>query len=234
MTKMKLYYSSSFFATLLLSCAILIGCAATPVEKVGLKRSNNLSIEERLLWRRALDFPSHCEDGIYEWDGESHPMLAFIDIDANKYLVRNYCNLSPGEVNLFLVDKNNPLAKPRLLILKIPVEAGNSSTVTDWLEDDATEEDWAQRAERIQLTAKYSYRMTSLLKAAFFINEQDQLLVIWRPASASDKCGTHSLYDLNNNQAKLVSFRAQTSCMGSSDVSRWKIYYESDLIPADK
>ncbi len=80
----------------------------------------------------------------------------------------------------------------------------------------------------------YTYRMTSLLHGAFYINEQGQLKVIRRSISASGKCGTHSLYDLKGNQAKLVSFRAQSSCMGSADVSRWKLYYESDLVPTDK
>jgi hypothetical protein len=232
MTKMKLYYSSSFFATLLLSCAILIGGATAPLDKVKLKRSETLSIEERLNWREALEFPSHCENGIYEWDDESHPRLNFIDVNTEKYLVRSYCSLKPNEVNLFLVDKNNPHEKPHLLELKIPVEAGNTNAETDWLEDDATEEDWALRAERIQLTEIYTSRTTSLVPGGMFVNDQGQL-VIHKSGIASGKCGIHSVYDLNS-QAKLVSFRAQSSCMGSSDVSRWKTYYKSDLIPADK
>ena len=232
--KAKSYYLPSFFLVVLLFCSILIGCTTTSIEKLELKRSENLSIEERLLWRKALDFPSHCWNGIYEWDDETHPRLRFVDLNAEKYLVRSYCGIMPDEYNLFLVNKNNPNEKPHLLELKIPVEAGNTNTVADWLEEDATDEDWARRAEHDQLTAIYTSRISSLLQGAFSVNEQGQLLVIRRSVSVTDKCGTHSLYDLSNNQAKLVSFRAQSSCMGSSDVSRWKIYEESDLIPADK
>ena len=230
----QLYYSSSFFSAVLLSCSMLMSCTVIPIEKTGLKKSENLSTEERLRWRQALDFPSHCEGGIYEWDDESHPRLTIIDVNAEKYLVQDFCNLNTNEVNLFLVDKNNPHEKPQLLVIKLPIEAGDTNTVADWLEDDATEEDWAHRADRIQRTIKYTFRMTSLVQGAFFVNEEGQLLVIRRSVSATDKCGSHSLYDLSSNQAKLVSFRAQSSCMGSSDVSRWKTYYESDLIPTDK
>ena len=233
MTKIKLYYLSALFSALLLPFSILIGCSAEPVDKVVLKRSEKLSIKERLNWRKALEFPSHCENGIYEWDDESHPRLNFIDINTEKYLVRSYCSLKPNEVNLFLVDKKTPHEKPHLLELKIPVEAGNTNAEANWLEDDATEEDWALRAERIQLTEKYTSRTTSLVPGGMFVNDQGQL-VIHKSSIASGKCGIRSLYDLSNNQAKLVSFRAQSSCMGSSDVSRWKIYDESDLIPTDK
>ena len=233
MTNTKFYYLPSFIVVLLLSCSTLVGCATAPIDKIGLKRSENLSIEERLLWRQALGFPSHCRDGIYEWDDTTHPRLRFVDVNAEKYLVRSYCGIMPDEYNLFLVNKNNPNEKPHLLELKTPIEAGNTNAVADWL-DDATDEDWAQRAERKQLTAIYTSRISSLLQGAFFVNEEGQLLVIRRSVSATDKCGTHSLYDLSSNQAQLVSFRAQSSCMGSSDVSRWKTYYESDLILADK
>jgi len=233
MTNTKLFYLPSFFTAVLLSCSTLVGCATATVERVGLKRSENLNIEERLRWRQALGFPSHCRDGIYEWDDETHPRLRFVDLNAEKYLVRSYCGIMPDEYNLFLVDKNNPHENPHLLVLKIPVEDGNTKTVDDWLED-ATDEDRARLAERNQLTAIYTSRMTSLLQGAFSVNEQGQLLVIRRSLSITDQCGTHSLYDLSDNQAKLVSFRGQSSCMGSNDVSRWKLYYESDLIPADE
>jgi hypothetical protein len=234
MTNTKFYSLPSLIVVLLLSCSTLVGCATAPIDKIGLKRSENLSIEERLLWRQALGFPSHCTDGIYEWDDATHPKLRFFDVNAEKYLVRSYCGIMPDEYNLFLVNKSNPHEKPHLLELKIPVEAGNTNTVADWLEEDATDEDWARRAEHDQLTAIYTSRISSLLQGAFSVNEQGQLLVIRRSVSFTDKCGTHSLYDLSNNQAKLVSFRAQSDCMGSNDVSRWKIYDESDLIPTDK
>ncbi|MCP4117463.1 MAG: hypothetical protein GY737_19135 [Desulfobacteraceae bacterium] len=188
-----------------------------------LKKSDRLSVEERLLWRTALDFPKHCRDGIYEWDDENHPRLGFLELGDNRYIVYNMCDLSINQVNMFLIDMNTPEAKPRLLVFKTLVEIYDPKLDSGFYKEDSTDKQNVQYAKRIQEDVKYMAYTTSLLAGSFFVDTQGRLIVDKR-SNAKGTCGTYSIYSLDSGQPELVGFRAQYSCHGSNDVSRWKSY----------
>ena len=201
----------------------MVACSSNGVEEDMLKLTSELSASERLKWRRALDFPKNCFNGVYEWDDESHPRIEFLEISFNRTIVYNLCDLSNNRVNLFKVAAHTPEAKPLLLKFKEMIEVDGPVLDSGWADERTTSDNLKSYAARFQEIVEYKARWTSLLDGAFSIDSSGRL-VVDRRSNAAGTCGTYSVYSLNEDQPVLVEFRAQSSCHGGSDIKQWKSY----------
>lgn len=208
----------------------LISWAAAQETPV-LVRADELTPEQRLQWREALEWPTHCRDGIYAWEDENHPVREFLDAGDDRYLVYNISGWNPYEINMFLVETDRPAVKPRLLTFKVlePVYDPDPE-LGDVIK--------APLEERIRFTleqqekVEYEARMISLIRGGIFVDEQGRLIVDKRSIMPGT-CGTYSIYDLDYEPPQLVGFRAQFSCLGSNDVARWKSYSQEYIDGVD-
>lgn len=213
---------------LLLFISLLSGCEAAP-KTPQLVRSDNLSKTERASWREALNFPHYCKDGKYEWDDDTSPEIGFLDFQQGRYLVYNVCGLIPYQTNLFLVNVGNN-SVPSLLNFSIPTLINEDELSSDSpLKESLPEDEMAAFGLDYQQKAKYKLISIQLVSGGFFIDEEG-LLVIDHRRNGGGTCGVYSRYQIENNQAQLVDFRAQESCVGSPDVSTWKHYDAADVI----
>ncbi len=217
-------------------------------ETSALVRSDELTVEQRQRWREALEWPTHCEGGTYAWDDENHPVVGFLDAGDDRYLVYNVCGWSPYEINLFLVETDRPTVKPRLLTFKVLFPVYDPDPNPDPEPDPDFDIDLvdllnnASREEQIRVTRKwqervrYEAKMTSLIKKGGTSVDDQGRLVIDKRDIMSGTCGTYSIYDLDYDPPKLVGFRAQDNCLGSSDIKHWKSYSQEyiDKVPLVK
>ena len=202
------------------SVTIISSCKIVPDQPV-LVRSEQLSHVERSHWREALKFPSYCENGEYEWDDAASPDLVFLDFQPGKYLVYNLCDLSINQANIFLVNADKP-SQPKLLDFSLPKLVNEMEIAAEFPEGEQTEKRLNEYTQSIQQQAKYELTKSNLVDGSFFFDEEG-LFVIQR-RNSSGQCGTASRYRVEENKALLVDFRAQVSCVGSSDIGTWKYY----------
>ncbi|CAD7857297.1 MAG: hypothetical protein, partial [Olavius algarvensis Gamma 1 endosymbiont] len=155
---------------------------AAAQEHAPLVKSDKLTQEQRRHWREALEWPTHCRDGIYEWDDENQPMLGFLDAGDNRYLVYNVCGLIPSETNLFLVETDRAVIKPRLLTFKTLESVYNPDPDFDveWVDllNNASREEQIRVTRKWQERVRYEARMTSLInKGGTFMDDQGRLII---------------------------------------------------------
>ncbi len=211
-------------------------------ETSALVRSDELTVEQRLRWREALEWPTHCEYGRYQWDDEDYPVPKFLDIDDDRYLVYNICDMGAYQraVNAFLVETDRPHVKPRLLTFKLLKEPVCDPTPDpDFSMPDiinAPMEERIRFAREEQEKIEYEARMTSLPWVWYFSVDDQGRLILDRRYNGVGTCGTSSTYDLDYDPPRLVGFRAQSSCLGSSDINTWKSYSQEylDQVPLVK
>lgn len=177
--------------------------------------SDKLTSEQRKLWREALDFPAHCEDGKYEWlDNADMPYIYFKPLTSGNTLVYNVCERYSyqDEVNVFLYKGGN--SQPE--IIKFPVY--------DHIEGADIYKDKHDKKLAIPKGTFTSSLSERLLKRGIEVLDNGYISVT-RHYNGPGSCGTLTTYDISQSVAQVVELRARVDCEGGEgDMNKWPVY----------
>lgn len=188
---------------------MLIACDNRP-----LVISDDLSVAQIKAWREALNFPSYCENGKYEFKDESSPIMYFISTEKEKTYLYNVCERYAYQdvVNVFVLNQNDQ--KPQ--VINFPIIELDESTVK-----------YTDDNNKALKVPKAEFKVT---KSALVVQRNIEILpngqmVVTRHYSGPGTCGTLTTYKLVNAEASAVEFRAQVSCDNTQhDMTQWPRY----------
>jgi len=196
------------FCTLIFILLGLVACDNSLVV------SDELTKEQRKAWREMLVFPSHCENGFYEFDDDEAPILEFSPITKTKTLVYNVCEryAYQDRINIFIYDATVNKAT----LLEFPIAKLDESSVT-YLDEEGNTLKEPKGKFNLIFSTLIQQRGTEVL------NEDE--IVVTRHYSGAGNCGTWTKYSIANNKPKIITLRAMFTCeMDSDDEAKWPEY----------